>query len=498
MSRLRTISAAVLVALTLSACSEQDRVELIRAIHNPDPDPGERFGKALRRGVTYVVPVERDDPQGLQEAGTVYVFARETGALLQTINSPDPQAGAHFGAVVLTSTDFVIAAPDADVAGVIDAGAIFVYDDTGELLRAIPNPEPIANDHFGRDMITIGSGFVVRVAGPTGDGRIYFFHHAPGSDGTELEELVISDPEPNTTEEFGKTMYAARQRLVVGSPAATIDGIVEAGLVGVYDLDAFAGPARVGTVANPAPSEGARFGTYLGAAGSNPVAATGAGSPLLVVLTPGSQETPTAIFETFADAGVIRGFGDLFSVGFSVIHPDEGAGSVALYTPDGARPIPNPDPQDADRFGSDVVYDSVSRELILSPSDDRDGLVDAGSVFVVHTSTPRGSEYFLPIPSPSPGAAFGTSVAYTSGGILVSAPGEDDVDVDEAGAAYVFEYDVPRFRFRIPNPEPGAHDRFGDGSLAGLGDTFMIGAMGDDPDGVVDAGSIYLFRITPE
>ena len=72
------------------------------------------------------------------------------------------------------------------------------------------------------------------------------------------------------------------------------------------------------------------------------------------------------------------------------------------------------------------------------------------------------------------------------------------MDFDEAGAVYLFEEDALHFRFRIPNPEPGASDRFGEHSLAGLGDTFVIAAQADDPDGVVDAGSIYLFRITSE
>jgi hypothetical protein len=69
-----------------------------------------------------------------------------------------------------------------------------------------------------------------------------------------------------------------------------------------------------------------------------------------------------------------------------------------------------------------------------------------------------------------------------------------------AGSVYVFDPLSGALLLSIANPEPGVGDLFGRWpSLIEVehGGQIVIGVLFDDPEGLVDGGSVYLFEGLP-
>lgn len=83
------------------------------------------------------------DSQGVS-AGIAHLFDGASGELLLSLHKPDPQVGDGFGRCVTSAgTNILVSAPYDDTAA-LDGGAVFLFDGaTGDLLQAIPDPEPI-------------------------------------------------------------------------------------------------------------------------------------------------------------------------------------------------------------------------------------------------------------------------------------------------------------------------------------------------------------------
>ena len=95
------------------------------------------------------------------------------------------------------------------------------------------------------------------------------------------------------------------------------------------------------------------------------------------------------------------------------------------------------------------------------------------------------------------GDEFGETVALTEGKAAIGAPGDEDPNGFEAGAAYVFERTDEAWTQQAKlTPDDGdSYDYFGR-SVALAGETAAIGAPGDeDPNGLV-SGSAYVFERT--
>jgi hypothetical protein len=108
-----------------------------------EPTPQRRavFGRAVTTGdlmgngvASVVVGAPKSDTSGLVQAGEVFLFLDPTLTTTLSLQSPLPQAGAHFGDDVTTgdvngdgAQDIVTSAPQLDVDRLIDAGGVFVF-----------------------------------------------------------------------------------------------------------------------------------------------------------------------------------------------------------------------------------------------------------------------------------------------------------------------------------------------------------------------------------
>ncbi len=129
-----------------------------------------------------VVGARLEDVDGNVDQGRVYVFSGGTGELLYTLDTPNPEPGAWFGAAVAMGdmdgdgwADIAVAARLEDVGDNETQGRVYVFSGaTGELILTIDSPNPQAeNGEFG---------FSLAMGDVDGDGRAEVIVGAPSED----------------------------------------------------------------------------------------------------------------------------------------------------------------------------------------------------------------------------------------------------------------------------------------------------------------------------
>jgi len=101
-----------------------------------DPAGGDNFGTAALEGDTILVGALNADVQGVENSGAAYLFTRSGGTWTerQKLIATDPEAGARLGnAVALTSGIALVGAPWTDAGAVAEAGAVCSYNYAVEL-----------------------------------------------------------------------------------------------------------------------------------------------------------------------------------------------------------------------------------------------------------------------------------------------------------------------------------------------------------------------------
>jgi CHAT domain-containing protein len=205
---------------------------LLQTFNNPNPTAGDRFGNAIAGvGTNVVIGALRDDPNGITDAGSAYLFDGTTGALLFTFNKPNPAVGDEFGSAVAgVGTNALIGAPFDDPNGITDAGSAYLFSGTtGALLQTFNNPNPTADSQFGNALAAVGTNALIGAlradpGGVTGAGAAYLFN---GSTGVLLQ--TFTKPNPVVDDRFGNAVAAVGTNVLIGANREDIGGVTDAG-----------------------------------------------------------------------------------------------------------------------------------------------------------------------------------------------------------------------------------------------------------------------------
>jgi hypothetical protein len=226
----------------------------IQTITNPTPDPDDRFGTTVVIvGNTVWVSATLDDTVG-NDAGIVYIFDIGSGNLLDTLTSPNPTAGGHFGTpMILSGSDVLIGSTGDSIEG-IPAGAVYRVDgETGTIFQTYTNPSPATGDFFGAGIDSLDCQVLISarfdVDDGTGEGTAYLFN----TDGNLLQ--TFPNPSPGLNESYA-SVALFWDKVAVGAGDNDDKG-ADSGVVRIFDKIT-GGLLR--SVYHPDETAGARFG----------------------------------------------------------------------------------------------------------------------------------------------------------------------------------------------------------------------------------------------
>ncbi len=231
---------------------------LLHTLNNPTPEAGDFFGSNTTiDGNNLIVRVSSDDT-GAPNAGSIYIYDISTGALLHTINNPTPEANDRFGENTTINGNNLIVGVRSDDTGASNAGSIYIYDiPTGALLYTLNNPEPEENDFFGRTIEVVENYLIVKSvfddAGAINAGSLYIYDISTGS-------LVhtLNNPTPENNDYFGSRFKIFNNTLIVSAPN---DNTSAAGAGSLYIFDIISG--NLLNTSNPMPVANSSFGNNL-------------------------------------------------------------------------------------------------------------------------------------------------------------------------------------------------------------------------------------------
>jgi len=205
---------------------------LVHTLDNPNTygtSAGDTFGRTVAiDGNLAIVGAPGEDDAGGTSSGKAYIFNVTSGALVHTLDNPNAygtsEADSFGNSVAISGNSAIVGVPSEDDAGGNNSGKAYIYNNsTGALVHTLDNPNPVgtsAGDKFGEGVaisgnLAIVSGFNEDDAGGTNSGKAYIFNVTSGA-------LVHTLDNPNafgTSEDdyFGNSVAISSDYAVVGA-----------------------------------------------------------------------------------------------------------------------------------------------------------------------------------------------------------------------------------------------------------------------------------------
>ena len=199
-------------------------------------------------GIRIVAGCPFSDPDGVSNSGAAFVFLRvgKTWTLEAKITSSVKSSSSWYGKIVSITNDstrIAISAHQDDPAGVLNAGAVYIYKRNGTTWTEeaiITASDKVTNDQFGSHLAITGDGTRViigsssaDVGGVTNCGAVYVFTRS-GTTWTEEAKLTASDKADNTLLGSKIAVDNNGTRFIASSETADAGGIVDSGAVYVF------------------------------------------------------------------------------------------------------------------------------------------------------------------------------------------------------------------------------------------------------------------------
>jgi hypothetical protein len=223
---------------------------LVHTLTNPNAygtSVGDRFGAYVGITDTYAIVSAWEADAGGSNSGKAYIYNVSTGALLHTLDNPNPydtSAGDNFGwSVAITDTYAIVGTPSEDGASGYGAGKAYIYNNsTGALLYTLDNPNDYGTstgDQFGMNVAISGNYAIVGApyeddAGGTSSGKAYIFNNSTGA-------LVHTLDNPNAygtsqDDSFGSIVGISGNYAIVGAYGEGDAGGTQSGKAYIFSV----------------------------------------------------------------------------------------------------------------------------------------------------------------------------------------------------------------------------------------------------------------------
>ncbi len=209
---------------------------LLESLTSPAPQELGSFGWSVAvSGNLAIVGAPGENASGKLSAGHVYAYSLTTGKLQYTLSSPNAQSEGQFGGVIATSGSLLVVGAVMENTTVGFAGRAYVYNaTTGALIGSLQSPNPDFEGEFGSTVYATPSYAIVAAQNETaggniGAGNVYVF-----SASNLALVKTLSSPNPQENGEFGFSLASTGSLLVVGAPFESVAGEAEVGNAYVY------------------------------------------------------------------------------------------------------------------------------------------------------------------------------------------------------------------------------------------------------------------------
>ena len=200
-----------------------------------DKDVYDQFGYSVSISGDYViVGAFREDPSGVTNAGSAYIFVRSgtTWSQQAKLVASDKAASDQFGRRVSISGGFaIIGAPSADPNGISSAGAAYVFVRSGTTWSQqakLVASDKAASDTFGLSVAISSTGYTIVGAtgadpnGISGAGAAYIFKR---SGSYWYQEAKLISPNISSHDYFGTSVSIDGDRAVASAPLEYVNSI---------------------------------------------------------------------------------------------------------------------------------------------------------------------------------------------------------------------------------------------------------------------------------
>ena len=176
-------------------------------------------------------------------SGAAYVYSRTTSGWVeqQRLKAGDPTNGAQFGAsVAIDGNTIAIGAPYADHQGILDVGAVYIFELSGgtwsQTCKLVPNDAAI-DYSLGWSVALSGNRVLAGAVGEwhmgSDTGAAYVFENTGGS-WSQVAKVVASDAAAQDL--FGYSVALHGDLAVVGSILADYGGFTDVGAAYLYEV----------------------------------------------------------------------------------------------------------------------------------------------------------------------------------------------------------------------------------------------------------------------
>jgi len=210
---------------------------LLSTLQSPRPGSNDNFGYRFDLSDSEIIVGAFTDVDNLRFAGEATIFTT-TGEYVRTLQPPDPIRGGYYSGNQNAINEVLTVVFEYN--GKTEpngAGLVHLYDPDGYYLRNLTSPNPIVGGRFGAT-IEVGEGMILigeygskSTNQPQGSGSVYVFDY----EGNHL--LTLKAPEPEEHALFGASISISSDRIIIGEPWATVEGVWRAGRAYICNTD---------------------------------------------------------------------------------------------------------------------------------------------------------------------------------------------------------------------------------------------------------------------
>ncbi|MDC0647059.1 hypothetical protein OAP38_04865 [Opitutales bacterium] len=275
----------------------EDSAEELARITASDGTSYDRFGSSVAMNVLgrannsrlLVVGAYTDDPNGNQDAGSAYVFRRESNGTiteLAKLTAPDGRAHDYFGSAVAVGGNHIAigaywADAERDGSSQGDAGKVYLYkvgqDGNVSYVETLTASYAHGGARFGYSL-SISEGFLA--VGQNRNGYDQNGHNGLGQKGSvclyQLSDAqparltsFIQSPVPVSDGYFGYSVDLEGNRLVVGAKQEDAEAANDTGAAYLFEISEDGKPSLVERFTHPAGKASDQFGVSVGVSGRN-------------------------------------------------------------------------------------------------------------------------------------------------------------------------------------------------------------------------------------